>query len=445
MSILFRVPLPVVVFALCVMPTFSSTTVSAEESIDHSQKARVIRLHPNGIDDTSALQDAFDSCSGSKGPCKIRLASGVFHTAPLVATNFHGAVRGAGQGVTVIRALTDRVLHLTEANPFYLFDPTPEEPWHTLVMFVEGNTSISDLTIHVPTETKTDGWWGACGVFKIPVLGVALGATSRDPMRFVVRNVSTIGGETGNADWPFSINDGMGVYGFMPGGSLDCTDVVPATGEFIFDSNHISTTLQGTDVWSVQGSNIRITRNTYEGVVLQAVQVWDASHSRVYIAYNDVSTMPGGTPISLLQNTLVGFGFPIVDGRSEYAVVDNHVTVENGFAGIAHFDNVAGLAPSRLKISHNLIRMGGNTFAGISLDRNTERSKVQQNKISGKAAYGVFVNRATACEIRSNDFSELAEEEADILLDEDTSNCRVQVFSSDTVEDLGTDNRVIFE
>lgn len=444
MNILFRVPLAIVVCALCTLPPHSSTTALAEDSVD-GHKARVIWLEPNGIDDTSNLQSAFDSCTDPSYPCKIKLASGVFHTAPVVATNFHGEVRGAGQGVTIIRALTDRILHLTEADPFFLFDPTPEEPWHTLVMFVEGNTVVMDLTVHVPAETKTNGWWGGCGGFKVPVLGVALGATGREPMRFVVRNVSAIGAETGDADWPFTINGGMGVFGFMPGGSLDCTDFDPATGEFIFDSNHSSTTLIGTSVWSVRDSNIRITGNTYEGITLDGVEVWDASRSRAYIAYNDVSTPPGGTPISLAQNTLVGVGFPIVHGESEYTVVHNHLAVEEGFAAIAHFDDVGGLAPSKLRISGNVIQMKGNNFAGISMDRSSESSLIQNNRISGEAAYGLYVDRSTGCNIRLNDFSELANEEADILLYEDTSNCRVQAFSGDTVEDLGTDNRVFFK
>ena len=440
MNILSRVPLALALSTLCIS---APTIAAADQSIDHSSKTRVIWLEPNGVDDTSNLQGALDSCTDPGYPCKIKLASGVFHVAPIVATNFHGEVRGSGQDATIVQALTDRVLHLTEADPFFLFDPTPEEPWHTLVMFVEGNTVVSDLTVHVPAETKTNGWWGGCGGFKVPVLGVALGATGRHPMRFVVRNVSTIGAETGDADWPFTINGGMGVFGFMPGGSLDCTDFVPATGEFIFDSNYASTTLEGTDVWSVRDSNIRITRNTYEGIVLHGAIVLDASRSRAYIAYNNVSAT-SSAPIAMVQNSLVGIGFPVVHGESEYTVLGNHVAVQDGFAGIEHLDHVDGLAPSKLHISENVIQMSGTNFAAISVDRASRSSLIRKNRISGEADYGIFVNHAAACKIGLNDFSDLAEGQVDILLEEDTSNCRVHAFSGDTVEDLGTDNRIVY-
>ena len=442
MNILSRAPLAFALSALCIS---APTIAAADQSIDHNYKPRVIWLEPNGIDDTSNLQGALDRCTDSSYPCKIKLASGVFHIAPLVATNFYGEVRGAGQDVTIIRALTDRVLHLTEANPFHRFDPTPQDPWNALVMFVEGDALVRDLTMHIPAETKTDGWWALCGIFKVPVFGMILSATSRDPMRFVVRNVHFIGEGTGDEGWPFSSNSASIAVGFMPRNDSgdSCVDFTRTRGEFVFEDNRVSSTWGGLGVQSAEQADVRIGRNSFEGVLSgpQAADVWD---SEVSIVSNRVEA--DGTGITLTQNIFVGLGYAVAEGRTEYAIVDNYITVsDEGFAGIDYFDNVDGLAASRLNVYNNVVNMGANTFTGISLFRTNESSRVQKNTISGEAPYGIYANGADACKIGLNDFSGASDESTDILLDETTSSCRVHAFGGDTVEDVGTDNRVFFK
>ena len=177
-------------------------------------------------------------------------------------------------------------------------------------MFVEGDRSYGPDRARAGGD-QTDGWWGGCGGFKVPVLGVALGATGRDPMRFVVRNVSAIGAETGDADWPFTINGGMGVFGFMlrRARGLHGLRSRPAVS-----SSSIPTTAPrpsiGTSVWSVEIEISASPENTSR-IALAAWKCGTPSGPRCYIASNDVSTPTGGdTAISLLQNTLSALVFP---------------------------------------------------------------------------------------------------------------------------------------
>ena len=441
MNILSRVSLALALSTLCI----SAPTIAAAEESVASHKVRHIWLEPNGIDDTSNLQGVLDSCTDSSYPCKIKLASGVFHIAPVVATNFHGEVRGAGQDVTIVRALTDRVLHLSQANPYYLFDPTPQEPWGNLVQFVEGDVLIKDLTIHVPGETQTDGWWGICGAFRVPVLASGLEATGRDPMRFVVRNVSVLGAETGDEDWPVSITRGIGVIGFMlREDSDDCMDMIPARGEFIFDSNYTSTGFQGISVRSIEESDIRITGNTFEDALFLTVRMWDIGHSSVYVASNNVHS-DFGTGIALFQNVNPGFDFPVYEA-SEYTVLDNTVHIgEFAAIGINYYDFLEGQPPAKLNVSGNTVHVGEYNFVGINISHSID-SKIERNRVSGAAfVAAIAVSSSSDCRIRLNDLSGFDGESPDILLNEDASNCRVHAFAGDTVEDNGTDNRIVYE
>ena len=415
--------------------------VFAQESIDSHEPHRTIWLHPNGVDDTSALQGALDSCSGIR--CVIRLAAGVFHTAPLVANDFHGVMRGAGQHDTIVQTLTDRVLHLSQADPFNVLDPTPQEPWPAVMTFIEGDVRLSNLTIQVPEGTVTDGWRDGRPE-AVPVLGAGVLVSGREPMKFASHHVSFVGAPHPDPFWSENLIGGEAIAGFLlPENFQDpFADIIPVEGVFSVESSHHTGMRAGTTVLRIDRANIRIIGNTYDDIARDVIEPWDVGHSEVYIADNDISVL-SGSGIFVFQNGFSDSGLPLFE-QSDFTVVNNRVRVaDGGFVGIRYFDVVEGAAPSQLNILRNEVEMGVNTFTGIGVGQ-IDDVRIAKNTVSGSPVFGVGVELSTGCRVHLNDFAGLTPLFGDIGLDVTTDGCRVTAFNGDTVLDFGTNNKVIF-
>jgi len=439
MKSLHKLPLLALALAACWL-----SPASAQDSIDSLKPDRIIWLHPNGVDDTSALQGALDSCSGIR--CVIRLTAGVFHTAPLVANNFHGVMRGAGQHDTIVRTLTDRVLHVSDANPFNSVDPTPEDPWPSLIVFIEGDVRLSHMTFDVPEETITDGWWPVCSGFDepIPVLADAVSTSGRFPMKLAVRHVSIAGAPTADPVWPRSLINGVTVAGgLLPPDFADpCADMLPIKAEVVMDGNHFASMFAGSFITIAEDASIVIKGNVYRDMLLDGIEFFDVRNSKVYIAYNDIEVL-FGAGILLFQNSLVGFGLPLFDG-SDFVAMNNSVRVLDGsFAAIQYSDFVEGAAPNTLDVVGNYVEATESTVVGI-LASQIDDVQISKNSVVGESIFGAGIELSNGCRMNLNDFSGLTPQEADIILTNTTSNCRVTAFNGDTVLDLGTDNKVTF-
>ena len=110
---------------------------------------------PNGKDDTASIQQALNSCVAHGPGCTVQLQAGTYKTSQLVTSNFEGTLRGLTENSTTIEALP--------ALPVNMPDPTvggecvPNTTtclWPTLILFVDGNIEVSDLSIRI---TATDG------------------------------------------------------------------------------------------------------------------------------------------------------------------------------------------------------------------------------------------------------------------------------------------------
>ena len=108
---------------------------------------------PNGVDDTANIQAALNACVAFGKNCTVQLAPGTYYTRQLVAYNFHGTFKGLGMDTTTIEALTLPVNFFFDVTN--ICQPnTTTCLWPTLMVFVEGDISISDLSVHM---TATDG------------------------------------------------------------------------------------------------------------------------------------------------------------------------------------------------------------------------------------------------------------------------------------------------
>jgi hypothetical protein len=84
--------------------------------------------------------------------CTVQLAAGTYLTRQLVEYKFQGTFKGMGKDITVIQALP--YLPVTFDNSHWCLPNTTTCLWPTLMIFVDGDISISDLSIHM---TATNG------------------------------------------------------------------------------------------------------------------------------------------------------------------------------------------------------------------------------------------------------------------------------------------------
>jgi hypothetical protein len=121
---------------------------------------------PNGMDDTTNIQAAFDTCVAYGKNCTVQLDAGTYHTGQVAVIGFFGTFRGVGTDETIIETL-DRTLQVAPLD-FFENPPTPESgsnPWPSIFAFVGGDIVISDLSLYFTPNVWTTGWtWTGLGI-----------------------------------------------------------------------------------------------------------------------------------------------------------------------------------------------------------------------------------------------------------------------------------------
>ena len=118
---------------------------------------------PNGVDDTANIQGALDTCVADGRGCTVQLRAGTYLTKQLVAYNFRGTFKGMGKGRTTIEALPNLPVDMEPVGgvPESLCQPnTTTCRWPSLIIFVNGDIRVSDLSIFItaPPGTATTTW-----------------------------------------------------------------------------------------------------------------------------------------------------------------------------------------------------------------------------------------------------------------------------------------------
>jgi hypothetical protein len=140
---------------------------------------------PNGTEDTTNLQAALDVCVTYGKNCTVQLAAGTYLTRQLVAYNFQGSFKGMGIGATTIEAIHRLPVNIPDV---FLNGECPPNTssclWPSLVIFVDGNISVSDLAIRITADPgqATTGWMIAGGELTDLI----------DAIRFQGQNVNAI-------------------------------------------------------------------------------------------------------------------------------------------------------------------------------------------------------------------------------------------------------------
>jgi len=111
---------------------------------------------PNGVDDTSNIQAALDACVAYGPGCTVQFPAGNYLTKQLVAYNLRGSFKGMGNDRTVIAALPYLFVNIEANEPHSLCQPNPTSCfWPGVVIFINGNIQVSDLSITVPAQPGT--------------------------------------------------------------------------------------------------------------------------------------------------------------------------------------------------------------------------------------------------------------------------------------------------
>jgi len=233
---------------------------------------------PTGHDDTGNLQCAIDR-AGRLGVRKVRLVEGTYYTGQIVARNFVGHLLGAGAENTVVRNLRT-TLYVTPQNMYYEA-PSKDNPWPSLLAFVDGRFRVSDLTIRIVGGEPTSGW----SIFGLdpPIQAMAGGIMILGSRAEATIENVTIEGEKSD-DWLFGYNLYNGVYfeGFI--GEVP----PPLSGSFTVRHCVVRHAGSAAPVSNLADADVRIVDNRFEDVSWGA-EITDMQGTRYSFLGNHVS------------------------------------------------------------------------------------------------------------------------------------------------------------
>jgi hypothetical protein len=404
---------------------------------------------PNGKDDTAAIQKALDTCVAHGPGCTVLLQAGTYKIRQLVTSNFQGTLRGVAQNSTIIEALP--MLPVKMPDPTASGECMPNTTtclWPTLIMFVDGNIEVSDLSIRI---TATDGEatapWSIGGSKFTSVL---------DALRFMGQrraDVSidrvAIAGEhdkAGTSLGGFNLGNGVIYTGELPR-SATPFDYYMLTGSLGVRSSSFKTMYDGvsTDGF-ITSSQVTIGGSSSAGNhfddVAVGIDLESAEGSVFEVSYNSSTASQYGLDVVPWQRAFVP------SGPSKYAVHDNtfmtSADADKTAAGIFLKDD--SVKPwIQATISHNTIKTQAPGNEGISIEA-VKGATVSDNSISGTAGSdAIGLEGAANSTVTGNNVTGFKPDtsigRAQIYLDSSTANDSVVCSSnSDTVLDKGTAN-----
>lgn len=244
-----------------------------------SQSGNVITVKPSGVDDTANIQCAFDTAdSGSE----VRLRAGTFYTAQIVVNDFHGKFYGAGSKYTKVTNLPN--LYVTPVD-FYFNPPSENNPWPSLIVFVEGDFVVSDLAIHISGDNGTTGWT----IFGIdpPIIELAHGIAVLGPYadsRF--ERLLVEGEPADNSLLGYNLINGIFYEGFV--GEVP----PPISGQFHVVDSTFRQVGSGTPLYNLYLAKVVVNKNTFDDVFL-GMDGGDFVNSSLEFSQNTVNAFIG--------------------------------------------------------------------------------------------------------------------------------------------------------
>ena len=432
------------VLGVALLPVGAAAAPQALRHHDH----RACLAPGGGGDDTAALQQALDACSGSKRPCAVTLCEGVFPTGILRVRDFRGTLRGAGRERTTLRALPDLEVSRDPDN-FFRVDPfEPGQPWPYLLQFIEGEGRVEDLGILVPNPPAgaevTSGWHLGGGDTIMELRGGLL-VSGRGRVDFEVSDVK-VEAEDPGTELGTTVFSGVEFAGllFNPA-DVSEFPVFPARGRFEVERSRLDGVLTGTSLAEIAEARVRVARNRYRSTI--AVDVIDADRSSISVAGNrwtvsfrgvqvrqDVDGAPSRSS-GLLVAANRGKLLPLFPGFGDALAFEDPFGTDSPEPG--------GTSLRVLGNSWTLGEGSAGAQSGITAS-GTGPLRIADNRLAGRAATGIAVDVTEGCRIRGNSMEDLDTGGGPKLqLGSGTSDCVAIVAPGDGVLDEGSANQVI--
>jgi hypothetical protein len=415
---------------------------------------------PSGGDDTAAIQAALNWCAAAGPKCTVQLSAGRFHVGLIAVNNFRGTLKGAGMGNTVIYSNSN--LALDDPDNWLLYPPGPTNHWPYLFTFVDGDITVSDLSIKIadptPFATPIYDWfnYGKCLMGAITITG-----TGTAPTNSLMNHVSVEGlykPGTSEPDstpiLPYNLFAAFSVQGAL---YTPAWDLIYLGGQHRVLNSMGKGALVGFAAWDMQNAKVVVggssdTGNRFEdtGYSIEGEELIDSSQE---ISFNSVKRATGFA-VNILQDA--GWS-----STSQFSIHDNKISTvwvlpespDYADAWIhraisvwtdAAVDGISSADVSRNELQISYQQPPDEQYVNAISVFGADIARVKRNEIQGTGQRGIDVSRTSDCNLIWNDVSDYSASIAAIELRPTTSGCLVVGKNlAATVLDLGTGNSLI--
>jgi hypothetical protein len=403
---------------------------------------------PNGSDDTASIQAALDTCVARGPNCTVQLLAGKYFTKQIVVDNFQGTFKGMGKDATIIEALPNLPVSLIIPGGTGQCVPnTTTCLWPSLIMFVDGDITVSDMTINATAVPATQSW--PIEGSSINMLLEVLGFRGQHPMHVSVDRLRMEGAPDNLPnDWGVNAMNGAHFTGELPKSDV-LHDYYFLSGSFTVRNSYFENFAAGiSQDGFVTSSHIVVGgspsagnrfENNYVGTDIEA-----SEKSFIDVSYNESSSNAPWAAIWVVP-WLPNF---VPSSPSRYLIHDNKcfTTTPNG-EGILLLDDPTN-PWIHAAIWNNSVDLQDNLSEGIGA-YNTKHTLIWNNRVAGLDGFAAIgLHGSSFSSVISNDVSGFTSDPtsglAQIYLDPSTSNDLVVCAEpSDSILNQGTDNHVL--
>lgn len=403
---------------------------------------------PNGVDDTANIQGALNKCVAYGPGCTVQLAAGTYLTRQVVVYNFQGTFKGMGVDSTTIEALPDLFVNWPDFAVRMCQPNLTTCIWPSLFEFVDGNISVSDLTLKATAVPATQPW--VSGGITYTMLYEVLGFMGQYPTYVTIDRISMEGQpSTLPTDWVYNIENGVHYSGELPRSSTP-GDYYFLSGSLTvqssyFDNAYVSISQDA----FVTSSQITIGGSPSAGNHIEnacgGLDIETSEKSAFEISYNESSAGCEGAAMWII-NSWPATVAP--SGPSRYLIHDNKFIGTSQIAdGIFLYDDVTS-PYIQAAAWNNTIELQDTLSEGIGVWY-TKGTAIWNNSVTGKDGYdAIGLNSSTLDTVINNNVSGFTVDSAvglaQIYLDPSTTyDLVVCAERSNTVLNQGTNNAII--
>jgi hypothetical protein len=407
----------------------------------HSHGA-VITVNPSGGDDTQVLIDAFEDAKAAGPGSVVSLAEGTFRIGFIEIRDFYGYFKGAGKSKTRVQNLDV----MPSCSYFYENNMFP-----MLLSFVGGDVHVSRMTFATTDGpvTPDDLYYGFLSVLVGFSDYSGLYMPVNKYIKATVEDVDFIGGNYGGTNSAFGTDHNVSMALFA-GPKADVINLYSHIDITIKHCGfyHVAT---GPDAWGLDDNSTLVIEENISKNTFYNMFVAGYLGLKAYIRNNKFYEAPVG---SILDNSVYGI-MPDIEmkQRPEFYISGNY------FQGMAGMTTLTMIDTRRIQYPDEglpqLFEVKGNFFdangdANTILILNTVGSKIWNNKFSGNATFGVYIDGnapagifAENLQLIGNSFLNGTYSDASVYLGPLSMNCKVVGVPTDQVVDLGKNNSII--